>query len=478
MSLVLGIDLGTSYLKFALVDSNGVIRGLSRLKVPYREDVVEGDLRTCELAAESFVELLRTGVVQACAKAAVEPDNIAAVSYSSQANTFLLMDSHRQALTPIISWQDRRAVGLCSVVEELGREPGYLDRTGMGVAGTGMVAAKVVWFQRNQPDLWSRVRHVMNVSDYLCYLLTGACVGDSGTASILGFWDLRDHQWWQPGLEIAGLRREFLSELHLPGTVVGEVSASGAVAIGLPPGIPLAVGSLDHHMAGIGAGAGVIAEASESTGTVVACLSIGSKYRPRIDCCAGVGIRAGQYFHLAFADAGGALLRDYRDKRAPELSYGELDLQADRVPPGSDGLYKWYLEDRMGNPPPRNDSDGYGHGHHARAIMEAVALRLGGLLDTLFEGKRPPRIVSTGGGAHSAVWSGIKADILGLEVQPARAEEPACLGAASFAAAAAGWQPLGRGIPDAWVRTDDAVAPDSVRSAAYRKIITNETEGR
>ena len=103
MDCVLGIDLGTSYFKLALFDVDGRIRGSARISVPKR---VAGN--RCELDADLFWQVLRTAVAQVCAEAGITARQIVALSYASQANSFLLLDSDNAPLTPLVLWPDRR----------------------------------------------------------------------------------------------------------------------------------------------------------------------------------------------------------------------------------------------------------------------------------------------------------------------------------------------------------------------------------
>ena len=104
MDLALGIDLGTSYFKLGLFDRQGRMLGLGRVPVE-----TTGAARRCELPVERFWSALRAGLGQALSMAGAERSAVRAVSYSSQANTFLLLDSAGEPLTPLVVWSDLRA---------------------------------------------------------------------------------------------------------------------------------------------------------------------------------------------------------------------------------------------------------------------------------------------------------------------------------------------------------------------------------
>ena len=144
MDCVLGIDLGTSYFKLVLFDADSRIRGSARISVPKR---LEGD--RCELDADVFWQVLRTAVAQVCAEAGVAARQIAALSYASQANSFLLLDSHNAPLTPLVLWPDRRASDDAPSVIALWNRPDFLEVTGLGLCSTEFLPAKIRWFQQH-----------------------------------------------------------------------------------------------------------------------------------------------------------------------------------------------------------------------------------------------------------------------------------------------------------------------------------------
>jgi len=514
MELVLSIDLGTSYFKLGLFDRAGKMRGLRRVAVPADE---RAPMR-CELPVERFFAMLEDGLSQACRQAGATTQDIAAVAYSSQANSFVLLDDRSHPLTPLVLWPDRRAAGEVDPrVSALWAREDFLRTTGLGMHSDGMALAKWLWFQRHEPALWSQMRRVMTISDFLVFTLTGDTAGDEGTASLLGLWALERHDWWDEAIRAAGLSREQLSRPLLPGTVAGVVSAQAAERFGLRARIPVAVGSLDHHVAAIGAGIGTVAPVSESTGTVLACLGYSAEYRPRRHCCMGPN-GAGGWYQLAF-DSNGAAGLEWCLRRAGQPageasgagrggcaiqsqapadggsgarpgahdghpvhdvhhvhsvhnvhSIEELVHLAESAGPGAGGLFArpmaWTFDGLSGFVGRTNS---HGHGHFTRAMMESTAATLLDLVDQLRPEGRPDRIVATGGGARSDLWLQIKADLIGSVFVATDCEEPASRGAAMIAAVAAGWFASADEAGAAWIAVRNRFVPESGGRAFYRK---------
>ena len=471
MTAVLGIDLGTTYFKAGLFSDGGALLGLGRVAV----DAETGAAGRFELSASRFQDLLRAVIRQALDAAGLPAAGIRAVSYSSQANSFLLLDGGSRPLSPVILWQDRRVGEVPAELARLRTRADFLAVTGLDLVGPLGCAAKLLWLRDREPEAWRQTRMIMTVSDYLTYLMTGDRAGDSGTASLLGAWDLPAGRWWPDALEELHVEESFLSRLSPPGTVIGQTSRGATDLFGLPQGIPFAVGSLDHHMAAVGSGVGPLASVVESTGTVLACFAESARFSPRPLCAMGPGVAgAAPFYSLAFHDSGAVVLEWYRKRYAEDLSFDELAARAGAVPIGSGGLTCLPLADTY----PGKDGfisvrPEHGHGHFARAIMESIAAELSLLLGRLCDGSLPGRLLSSGGGSRSDLWLQIKADVTGCTLLTTGFPEAACAGAAMLAACAAGWFSSPIEASSAWVRVEKTIAPDPGNRARYQDWLTS-----
>ena len=465
MELFLGIDLGTSYFKAGLFDTNGKLRGLGRKFV--EKDTGDGD--KCELPVDYFWSLLQQCIADAYQQAQAKPEDIRAVSYSSHASSFLLLGINDKPLTSLILWLDSRVNEIDSVVRCIYKRSDFREVTGLGIElSTQFCIAKLSWFQKYQPLLWGQVKRIMTISDYLTFGLTGETVGDLGTASLLGLLDIRKCQWWDDALQILKLDKQQLSIPFRPGTMAGKITKEGARRTGLPYGIPFITGGLDHHIAALGAGMGQLADMSESTGTVLACVNCRDEYFPKTDICIAPGLNDNCYFQMAFDENGANPLEWYRKQYTPELSIPDLlDMAAD-IKIGSEGLVACPCAGSYKNPDGfRNVTQLHQHGHFVRAILESTAFSLAGITEKLVGKNLPDRIVSTGGGARSTLWRQIKADLLGIEVAVTECSEPACMGAALFAAIAVGRFNNIKEAASVWIKNKEIVMPNLENRKLY-----------
>ena len=410
--LVLGIDFGTTYFKAGLFSSDGTLVGLGRapvLPTPSEE-------KRCELPVGAFWQAVRHAVNDALAHANADASAIVGLSYSSQANSFLLLDAADQPLTPLLLWPDARA--RAETLGAFAGSPDFSARTGLGRFGAQFAPSKWRWFQSEEPERWSRCAKIATLPDYFTYALTGNFVCDPATAAFTGGVDLSTRSWWPTALEHFRVTRAQLPDLHPTGTAIGSTTERAADLLGLPRGIPVALGTLDHHAAGLGSGLGRWAEASISTGTVLAAMLITRDVTPRDGCFHGPHLTDDTFFRLVFNPEGAGQLERYRLAHAPELPIEKLLAEAGGT-----------ISDRSNTI----------HGAAVRAILERICHTHRTLLELLASNTRINCVAATGGGSRSPLWLQIQANILGVPVVAPTSEERACLGAALFAAQAAGW---------------------------------------
>lgn len=448
MALYLGIDLGTSYFKLALFDESGALKGLGRVAVPVKSP----SKNYAEVSADDFKKTLADGIASALRQANATPQDISALSYASQANSFILLDENFSPLTPIILWTDTRADKFDDATHKWINLENFADITGFGMnIEPGMMAANLRWFKTHQPQILANTRHIMTISDYLVYLLTGNKIGDTGSAALTGLIDINTQTRWAAAMDALELDAKMFSDLVAPGSFAGTVCKAAAEIFQLPQNATVILGSLDHHIAAVGAGAGTLGEMSESTGTVLACLKIADKISITPGTIGGPAGN-GQFFHLAFSNYGASVLENYCKANHPELSVAELVALAEKSPADCDGLL-------MKDGKFVNEKSTHTAGDHARAIMNFVTQTLAELTATLYLHSKPAGIVATGGGAKSNLWLQMKADRLHAKLIRTCCPEPATKGAAMLAAVGTGLFENLNVAANAWIAVEKVFTP-------------------
>jgi len=433
MSHILTFDLGTTYFKVCLFDDTGRLIAVRRTAPP----IVQFKDERCELPTEGFRQVLTEVVLDLGRSVKDGLSDVVAISFATQANSFVLLDDQDQPLTPIIMWPDNRACPTEPLIDELSHMDGFYQTTGIPQMSGQFMPAKLLWLKKHEPGVWSRAKRVCLISDYLTLWMTGQHVTEAGTAGLTGLMNIHKVQWWPEACQRISIPDAWLPKVTRAGTDIGQVNQEIAEVWGLPPGCRFVVGCLDQYAGAIGAGNVLPGGVSETTGTVLATVRSADRFDPNTlnGIFQGPGHDAQTWYQMVFGDTSANLLAAYRNSLPGWPGFEALCDLASKIPPGCNGL-------RVGgSDPPGIDpvfvglTEQHTTGHHVRAILEAVAYALEEQLNTLCGGDRPALIRSVGGAARSDLWLQIKADVLGLTVQATACSEPTSLGAAIIAAA-------------------------------------------
>lgn len=471
MNKILSLDLGTSYLKAALHDRAGNLCGLRKTPTP----VAHPQEGRREMDAVRLQEEITQLISHLGASSPAGLAEVAAVVFSAQTNSFLLLDSEDQPLMPLIIWTDERAVAFEDEARNLSRIPDFHRTTGLPALDRLHMPAKLLWLRHRRPDVWQRTKRLCLISDYLTLWLTGRHVTEAGTAGLLGILDIRDLRWWTKACDQLELPESWLPAVVRAGTDLGSIRPKAADALGLPKGCRFIVGCLDQYAGAIGAGNISPGMVSETTGTALATVrcAFGFNRSVRSAFFQGPSFDPTVYFQMLFGTTSANLLEWYRNGLPGPPDFESLTRAAADVPPGADGLrvrpdaYKGSLEDGF-----IGRSDQHTTGHAVRSIMETVAFALADQVEQLCGSERPAEVRSCGGAARSDVWLQIKADVLDVPFAATVCPEPTSLGAAMLAANTLGWS----GMPDLirnWVRTGLPHTPDRRTHQFYRRLLRN-----
>ena len=468
MAKILAIDLGTTYFKFALLDRSGRLCDTCRIEPP----MAETETGRMELAADAFADAIGRGIAELRNRADSSLAHIAAITFATQTNSFLLLDDGDQPLTPIILWPDRRAESLEAEVRDRCGVAEFSATTGIPQVSFQFMPAKLVWVQRHSPDIWKQKNKVCLISDYLTFLLTGRHVTEAGAAGLTGLVDIHHCQWWPEMLAQFDIDERHLPTVVRAGTDLGPIDPKAAERFGLPPSCRFVVGCLDQYAGAIGVGNVEPGMISETTGTVLATVRCADRLSSQLGPAVfqGPAFRKGLYWRMAFGDVSANYLQWYRDQLPDRPDFDTLTALAASVAPGANGL-RLRTDVRLTNIAEVFEGMLAGHtrGHAVRCIMEAVAGALGDQIAALSEGALPDAIRCAGGAARSDLWLQIKADVLGVTTVATLCSEPTSLGAAMLAEASLADADV-REIARQWVRLKPPHRPDPQQRQRYQTL--------
>ena len=485
----LGIDVGTGGTRALVMDTAGNVIASASSE---HQNFASPKPGWAEQDPRDWWRACGEAVRKALQSAKLDPKEMACVGFSGQMHGAVLLNSSDEVVRPALIWCDQRSDPQSRELEQMfGRDT--LIRLTCNPPLTNFTLTKFLWVRQSEPENWARVAHVMLPKDYVRYRLTGERAIDMADASGTLLLDVTNRRWSQEVLAKTGIEESLLPALFESPEVCGKVSAAGAEATGLRPGTPVVAGAGDQAAGAVGMGiarAGAVSATIGTSGVVFA-----STDRPAMDpkgrlhtFCHAI---PGRWHVMGVTQAAGLSLRWYRDNfgaASPRLQkkqgrdpYDVLAEEAGAAPAASEGAF-WvpYL---MGERTPHLDPNAraaligltasHTRAHVIRAIMEGVALSLKDTFTIFNEMQIPVTSIRLGGGgARSALWRQIQADVYGREVEVVAAEEGAAYGAAILAGVGAGgWHSVEQAC-DAVVRVAKKITPNRKDSAAMQQAYT------
>jgi xylulokinase len=449
MEYVIGCDVGSQGTKAALLSLSGELVGEANagyeIDYPYplwAQQPVERWTNALRLAIRA---LLRTTGVDAGA--------IRGLALATQVDGVVPVDLSGQPLCPAIIWMDRRATGQANAARSRADPDDIFARTGLNLDATH-VAPKIRWLAENEPRLYERAAYFLLPGSYLAFYLTGERAVDYSNASSTMLLDVRTKGWSSEMCGQFGIEMDRLAPVRAATTVLGTLRPRVAEELGLLPGTYVMTGSGDEHAACAGAGVldpglvGDIAGTAEPVCMASERLLFDEARLVETHCHADDRlwlienpgfVSGGSYrWYLELFGHG----ERCSEEESGGSAYRRFDAEAERVQPGSEGLI--FLPCLMGAMAPTWNENARGtwtgftlshtRGHFARALLEGTSFAVRDIVDRFSAmGMMPHEIRVMGGGATSALWNQIKADVVGMPVVVPQTTETTALGAGLLA---------------------------------------------
>jgi xylulokinase len=482
--LLLGIDVGTTGTKAALFTPDGRLRALGQAEYP----IYHPRPGWAEQDPEDWWQAVCAAVPQALAGVPGGAGQVAGVALSSQAPTMLPLNRAGQPVRPALIWMDRRADAEAVQLGEQVGQSRLVDITG-NRADPYYVAPKLLWFRTHEPERFAETAWFVQVNSYIGYKLTHELALDNVHAALLQLQDWRSADWSAEVCSACGVEPRQFPPVHSGWHVLGQVTTEAAEATGLLPGTPVILGTVDGAAAALEAGAVEPGIAAEMTGTSTVLLMTNASGIVEPAFIAMPHAVPGVHLLLGALATSGASLRWYRDQfglaeasAARQLgldSYDLLTMQAAKAEPGSSGVI--FLPYMMGERSPIWHTNARGvffgltlatpRGALIRAILEGTAFALKHNVEVAQQaGVSFSEIRSVGGGARSALWNQIKADVLGLPILLPQTGVGAAFGAAVLAGMGLGLYPDVRHSLHDMVRIEACCEPNWQNHALYQEL--------
>ncbi|MFM2065649.1 MAG: hypothetical protein RLZZ584_558 [Pseudomonadota bacterium] len=453
--MYLGLDLGTSELKaLLLADDHHIVASVGEPLTVQRPQPLWSEQHPADWWAAT-----ERAVARLAAEHPAEMAALRAIGLSGQMHGAVLLDDHEQVLRPAILWNDGRSGAECAELEAAlpetpdGQGGGLHAITG-NLAMPGFTAPKLMWVRKHEPEVFAQTRRVLLPKDWLRLQLCGEAVSEMSDAAGTLWLDVGQRRWSPAVLAATGL-----TEAHMPRLVEGSVVSghlktelarrwgiATRTAEGNARNIPIAGGGGDNAASAVGIGAVRPGEGFVSLGTSGVIFLSSDRFRPNPDHAMHAFCHAlpGTWHQMSVMLSAANGLAWVKRLLGAE-SEAALLAQAAQLTPAQRERAPIFLPYLNGERTPHNNPHAQGvffglaNEHDAAtlawSVIEGVSF---GLLDGWHSlGVQPGEVRElslVGGGARSALWAQLLADLIGVPMVTRQGGEAGgALGAARLA---------------------------------------------
>ena len=474
-TLLLTIDLGTSFIKTSIydVDSNALVSA----NEPVRSDCpVPGTfLQKGDDIFQSVISCIRNVV----SKVENARERIEAISFTGQMSGFMGVDKDWNDVTTWSCSMDTRYMPYANrQLRELGRE--FLEICGTNAP---QMAPKFEWFKAEFPEESKKIAKYVMISGYVIGRMGEVPIEEAAIDRSYTQWtglaDIKNGVWSDTICDAVKIDRKYLPAIVGANHICGKLAASVAETTGLRSGIPLVSGAGDKVTGCLGAGivnpGDAIFEAS-TYGAISVCVDEFrvDKVEKRYDIVPSA--IDGLYYALNFIIGSGMSL-DWFIKTS-DAEFRDMDARVAALKPGSDGVMA--LGHLGGSAMPLDGNlKGMWLGfdwshkqeHFYRALLESYSYDFKLTMDSIesvYTQYAIDRVSMIGGGAKSAVWAQMNADVMNKSYQKLGRDDVAMWGAAILAGNAIGLYPDIRKTALEKVVVREVYRPDEAMHKLYR----------
>jgi xylulokinase len=484
MPHLLGIDIGTSGTKTLVCDEDGRVLATAMAEHP----ISSPQPGWSEQNPEDWWQATAKATRAVLKKAKLKAGDVGAVGLSGQMHGSVFLGDGPKALRPALLWNDQRTAEQCAEIESKAGGREALIELVANPALTGFTAPKILWVRQHEPKTYDKVKHILLPKDYIRYRMTGEYATEVSDAGGMLLLDVVNRTWSDKLLSLLQIDRSLLGKLHESPEVTGTLTREGADALGLKEGTPVVGGAGDQAAGAVGNGivtTGVVSATLGTSGVVFAhsdqptrdprgrvhtmCHAVPGKW-----CVFGCMLSAGgsfQWFRNTLGQAEVAAAK----KRGVD-PYELLIAEAEQAPPGCEGLFflPYLTGERCPHPDPAARGGWVGATSRTtremmiRSLVEGVTFGMRDALEIMRGmGIEITQVRASGGGARSAFWRQLQADVYRSPLVLTNATEGPAYGVALLAGVGTGvWGGVEEACKRA-IKQTQKVAPKAKASALY-----------
>lgn len=470
--LYIGIDLGTSSVKLLLMDEKGAI-----LKTVSREyPLFFPQAGWSEQNPEDWLKETVTGIRELIVDC--DKSKVAGIGCCGQMHGLVALDKDDKVIRPAILWNDGRTseeTDYLNTVIGKDKLSGYTAN----IAFAGFTAPKVLWVKKHEPENFARIAKIMLPKDYINYMFTGTFCTDVSDASGTLLFDVKNKRWSNEMLDICGLKAEQLPAVYESFQEIGTLKESIAAELGLPDTVKLCAGAADNAGAAVGTGTVGNEICNISLGTSGTIFITSKDFRVDPNNALHAFAHADGNFHLM----GCMLSAASCNKWWQESVLGTTDYNGEeaKIPPELLGKNRvFFLPYLMGERSPINDTEARGTFTGLSMDTDRASMKLAVLEGVAFAMRDSFEVAKSlglnieisricGGGAKSALWRRIFANVLNIDICTVETEEGPGYGGAILAAVACGeWKTVQQASTEL-LKITEVISPEPGLAALYEE---------
>jgi xylulokinase len=438
MIYFLGLDIGTGGSRALLVDEQGRVR--HAFTAPHEDICMERPL-WAEQRPENWWDAAQAAIHGVLRESGIQGTQVRAVGLSGQMHGLTLLDRDNRVIRPALIWCDQRSQPQVDWVNEHAGV-GFIVQSTANPMLTGFTLPKLLWVRDHEPRNFERVKKILLPKDHIRFELTGEYASDVSDASGTGLFNVAQRRWAFDLADKAGVARDLLPSVFESSEVTGKIHARAAVATGLAEGTPVVAGGGDQAASAVGNGIvepGIVSCTIGTSGVVFGHLKEPA-YDPEGRIHTFCHAVAGAWHTMGVTQAAGLSLQWFRNQFAPGATYDDLTQEA----AGADAEGLFWLPYLMGERTPHLDAYARGgwigvtakhtRADLIRALIEGVSFSLKDCLELVSSlGVQIESVRVSGGGAKSAFWRQMLADIFNKRIVSLETQEGSAYGAALLA---------------------------------------------
>jgi xylulokinase len=407
--LLLGLDIGTSSIKAAVVDVE-TQQCIASAQYPETESAITS-LQTgwAEQSPEMWWQHTIQAIKKVNATGRFDPKQIAAIGISYQMHGLVLVDKKQNVLRDSIIWCDSRAVEIGeNALNAIGAETCsscLLNSPG------NFTASKLSWVKNNEPSIYDRIYKMMLPGDFIAMRLTGEITTTSSALSEGIFWDFKKDEISKSVMEYFGYSNSIVPTVEPLFSAHGNLLPEVASQLSLKENIPVTYKAGDQLNNALSLNVlqpGEVAATAGTSGVIYAVTDkLFSDKFSRVNAFAHVNHTTGEKrLGVLLCINGTGIMNSWIKKMCGEnFSYPEINAQAEKINPGSDGLFvlpfgngaERMLQNKMVGAHLNNiDLNKHSKGHIFRAVQEGIAFSFRYGLDIMRESDLHPGIIRAG----------------------------------------------------------------------------------